>query len=353
MPTIVLSYRRDDSKWIAGRIFDRLEGHYGRGNVFMDIDTIPVGLDFREYLQQSLERCDILLAVVGPRWLGTDEHGRHAVADETDWVRIEIETALAKKIPVIPILIDRLRMPKASDLPETLRDFAFRQAAEVDSGVDFRSHMERLIRSMDQYLQRRSAEPATSLPAKDSSADAKSSDESPSTRSLTTREEGAPIPAPLAPTIVISAPLGLLAWLNSRTGKPGIRLAMLGVGVLCIAGVPILSHAVPEQYAVAAAWSSILICGFGLALVAAAVISHPIEAKNRNTYIAICLGLGLILLVLAWIDSELTAPNLWITDWRIRSVVIFTCVFVGSAVILSTVVFWLATKGASKSIARP
>lgn len=101
MPTIMLSYRRDNSKWIAGRIFDRLEDHYGKGNVFMDIDAIPVGLDFREHLKHSLQRCDILLAIVGPKWLGTDEHGHHAIAEETDWVRIEIETALAKKIPVI------------------------------------------------------------------------------------------------------------------------------------------------------------------------------------------------------------------------------------------------------------
>jgi hypothetical protein len=107
---------------MAGRIFDRLEDHYGKNNVFMDIDTIPIGLDFREHLQQTLQRCDILIAIVGPRWLGTDAHGHHAISEETDWVRIEIETALANGIPVVPVLIDRLQMPRASELPESLRN---------------------------------------------------------------------------------------------------------------------------------------------------------------------------------------------------------------------------------------
>jgi len=152
MATIVISYRRDDSKWIAGRIFDRLEGHYGKGSVFMDIDSIPLGLDFREHLRETLARCDVLLAVVGPNWLGRTAAGER-IADETDWVRIEIEAALAKNIPVIPVLIDNSRMPKPDELPEGLRNFAFRQAAGVDTD-HFRPHMDRLISSIDQHLVR-------------------------------------------------------------------------------------------------------------------------------------------------------------------------------------------------------
>ena len=165
MPTIVISYRREDSGWITGRIFDRLEGHYGKGHVFMDIDAIPVGLDFREHIQETLERCDILLAVIGPRWAGTQDDGQSRLADEADWVRLEIETALSKKIPVIPALIDRSRMPKATDLPESLRPFAFRQAADIDSNRDFHAHMDRLIRSMDQLLARKAEPPAVAAKA--------------------------------------------------------------------------------------------------------------------------------------------------------------------------------------------
>jgi hypothetical protein len=149
---IVISYRREDTQWIAGRIFDRLEGHYGPGNVFMDIDNIPYGTDFREHLRQTLDRCDILIAVVGPNWSGLNDAGESRLHEEADWVRIEIATALEKKVPVIPLLVDGTRMPKPRDLPEDLRGFPFRQAARVDSGIDFRVHMERLTKSMDRLL---------------------------------------------------------------------------------------------------------------------------------------------------------------------------------------------------------
>jgi uncharacterized membrane protein YhaH (DUF805 family) len=154
MPTIILSYRRDDTGWIAGRVFDRLAGHYGSDQVFMDIDSIPFGLDFREHIQESLKRCDILLAIVGPRWAAPNEQGRLRISDETDWVRIEIEAALAKNIPVIPVLIDGIALPSPAELPQGLRDLAFRQAAPVDSGRDFHPHMDRLIKAMDQLLSR-------------------------------------------------------------------------------------------------------------------------------------------------------------------------------------------------------
>ncbi|HAH66121.1 MAG TPA: hypothetical protein DCL72_11760, partial [Rhizobiales bacterium] len=111
-------------------------------------------VDFREHIQESLKRCDILVAIVGPRWAAPDEQGRPRIRDETDWVRIEIEAALAKKIPVIPVLIDGTALPPPFELPEGLRDLAFRQAAPVDSGRDFHPHIDRLIKAMDQLLAR-------------------------------------------------------------------------------------------------------------------------------------------------------------------------------------------------------
>jgi hypothetical protein len=148
MPTILVSYRRDDSKWITGRIVDRLEQHFGKDNVFMDIDSIPVGIDFREHLRNILDQCDVLLAVVGPQWLVVDKAGRPRILDSADWVRIEIETALNKQIPVVPVLIDEAVMPKPDELPGALQDFAFRQAASLNTGRDFHAHMDRLIRAI-------------------------------------------------------------------------------------------------------------------------------------------------------------------------------------------------------------
>ena len=99
-----------------------------------------------------LDRCDILVAIVGPRWATPDESGKLRLTDETDWVRIEIEAALAKRIPVIPVLIDGTTLPAPADLPEGLRNLAFRQAAPVDSARDFHPHMDRLIKAMDRLL---------------------------------------------------------------------------------------------------------------------------------------------------------------------------------------------------------
>jgi hypothetical protein len=150
MPTVIVSYRRSDSRWITGRIADRLERDFGKGDVFVDIDAIPLGMDFRDHLRNVLNQCDVLLAVIGPNWLAPDATGRSRIFDPTDWVRIEIETALAQGTPVIPVLIDRAPMPKVSELPESLHAFAFRQAADVDTGRDFHVHMDRLARAIAQ-----------------------------------------------------------------------------------------------------------------------------------------------------------------------------------------------------------
>lgn len=162
MPNIVISYRREDSKWIADRIFDRLEAHYGKGNVFMDIDSIPFGLDFREHLRETLEHCDVMLALVGPNWVGRDSTGDH-ILKETDWVRIEVEAALNKKIPLIPLLIDGSQMPKPEELPEALKDIVFRQSAAIDRD-NFRAQMERVIASIDQHLSGLRGSRSTSSP---------------------------------------------------------------------------------------------------------------------------------------------------------------------------------------------
>jgi TIR domain-containing protein len=153
MPRIALSYRRDDTSWIVGRIFDRLKAHYeldgrrdGDNAVFIDYDSTPLGLDFRTHIKAVLDDCDVLLVIIGPQWTGGTATHRLST---TDWVRIEIEIALNRKIPTIPVLIDRTPLPQPEELPEEIRDLAFRQAAIVDTQVDFNSNIERLIRQID------------------------------------------------------------------------------------------------------------------------------------------------------------------------------------------------------------
>ena len=156
MPKIFVSYRRDDSEHITGRIYDRLEPRFGRNNVFMDIDAIPFGVDFREHLDRAVGQCEVLLAVIGEQWLNIGhregpKQGRR-LDDPTDFVRIEIQSALARGVPVIPVLVGRAGMPGEQELPEGLKGLAYRNAAEVRSGRDFRDHVDRLIRGIEHLL---------------------------------------------------------------------------------------------------------------------------------------------------------------------------------------------------------
>ncbi|MBX9775812.1 MAG: TIR domain-containing protein [Xanthobacteraceae bacterium] len=149
MSKIIVSYRRSDSAAITGRIFDRLVDRYGEESVFMDIDRIPFGTDFRHHIQDALRDADVLLAVIGPSWLGKTADGKSRIIDEADPVKVEIEAALKQGLSVIPVLVDNATMPGAADLPESIRDFAYINAAPIDTGRDFRQHMDRLTRSID------------------------------------------------------------------------------------------------------------------------------------------------------------------------------------------------------------
>jgi hypothetical protein len=152
MAKIIISYRRSDSAWTARSIFDRLTAYFGSDSVFMDIDNVPFGIDFREHIESELQRADAIIVVVGPGWTGRREGNHSRIHDENDPVRIEVETALRRRIPVIPVLVDDSRMPTPDELPDSLRSFSFRNAAELNSGRDFHSQMDRLIRSMDRLL---------------------------------------------------------------------------------------------------------------------------------------------------------------------------------------------------------
>jgi len=151
MPRITISYRRDDSLDITGRIFERLAGHFGREAVFRDIDSIPPGADFRRHIDRVLDESDIILAIIGPRWIGPDNEQRR-LTSPADPVRLEIETALRKAKPLIPVLVSRAVMPHPDFLPDSLHDLVYRNAVQVDSGLDFDVHVGRLIRAIERLL---------------------------------------------------------------------------------------------------------------------------------------------------------------------------------------------------------
>lgn len=150
MTKIFISYRRDDSSYIAGMINERLEKHFGPNSVFLDIDSIPLGLDFRKHISDSVGQCNVLLALIGDSWINsTNDQGSRRLDDPTDFVRLEVESALKRDIPVIPVLVGKARMPSATELPSSLQELAFRNAAEVRAGLDLQEHLTRLVRGID------------------------------------------------------------------------------------------------------------------------------------------------------------------------------------------------------------
>ena len=150
---IFISYRRSDSADVAGRIYDRLVGKFDRKMIFKDVDSIPLGLDFKEYLDKQVGECKVLLAVIGDRWLdASNASGKRRLEDPTDFVRIEIESALERGIPVVPLLVRGASMPGEENLPPSLRKLVYRNGIPIRPDPDFHRDMDRLIKALEEYV---------------------------------------------------------------------------------------------------------------------------------------------------------------------------------------------------------
>jgi formylglycine-generating enzyme required for sulfatase activity len=151
---IFISYRRADSRKDAGRIYDRLVEAFGKENVFKDVDSIPIGKDFRGILREAVAKCDVELVIIGKQWLDIrDEAGSRRLENPGDFVRIEVESALQRdSCLVVPVLVDNASMPQADELPINLRELAFKHATSVRDDPDFHGDVSKIIRGLqDQY----------------------------------------------------------------------------------------------------------------------------------------------------------------------------------------------------------
>ena len=146
-PKIFISYRRDDAPGSTGRLYDRLADSFPREALFMDVDAMVPGVDFVRELDDAVQGCDVLLAVIGRHWLdAATPSGVRRLDDPEDFVRVEVQTALRQGIRVIPVLVDGAQMPAAEELPEPLRPLARRHAVEI-SHSRFASDADRLVRA--------------------------------------------------------------------------------------------------------------------------------------------------------------------------------------------------------------
>jgi tetratricopeptide (TPR) repeat protein len=165
---VFISYRRQETAPYARLLREELRRHLGAEQVFMDVDSIEVGVDFAEAIQQAVASCEVLLALVGPQWLTvTDANGQRRLEDPDDTVRLEIEAALARNIRVIPVLVDNTSMPQRQQLPESLAPLSRRNALEL-SYNRYGYDLERLLEAVGRVLGQRStpvATPPISIPA--------------------------------------------------------------------------------------------------------------------------------------------------------------------------------------------
>lgn len=150
--SIFISYRRDDSEGEAGRLYDDLVRVYGKNAVFMDVAGIAPGLDFRKAIDDNVASCGVFLAVIGPQWSTiTASDGKRRLDDANDFVRLEVSSALARNIAVIPVLVHEARMPHPDQLPDNVKDLAYRNSVEI-SHARWNSDVQLLIDALKQYV---------------------------------------------------------------------------------------------------------------------------------------------------------------------------------------------------------
>ena len=142
---IFISYRRKNTAYITGRIYDRLIQTYGPDTVFKDVDSIAAGEDFKKALDKSIGQCRVVLAIIDPEWLVR-------LSDPSDFVRVELEAAFEQEKPIIPVLVNGATIPLGDELPDTIEGLTYLNASRLRPDPDFSKDIKMLIKSVDNYL---------------------------------------------------------------------------------------------------------------------------------------------------------------------------------------------------------
>jgi hypothetical protein len=154
---IFISYRRDDTEGEAGRLYDDLARTFGEDSVFMDVAGINPGMDFRKAIDDNVATCGVLLAMIGPNWATiANSAGERRLDDPNDFVRLEVGSALARNIAVIPVLVHDAKMPRPENLPDNLKDLAYRNNVEI-THARWNSDVQLLTKVLGQYVSSSSA----------------------------------------------------------------------------------------------------------------------------------------------------------------------------------------------------
>ncbi len=142
---IFISYRRNDSADVVGRIYDRLASIFNEKNIFMDVNAIPIGGDFHEFIDQSIYNSDVLLVVIGPRWVNSFHHKEVSKKECVDFVFLEIESAIRQNTHIIPVIVGNATMPIENELPNEIKLLSRKNGVHVRPDPDFRNDIDRLV----------------------------------------------------------------------------------------------------------------------------------------------------------------------------------------------------------------
>jgi len=153
MKNIFVSYRRLDTPFATGWLCERLRSHFGRDHVFLDVDEIHPGVNFRKRIREALHTCDVVLVVIGHHWLGDDRSGGARLCDPEDWVRLEVSTAFAENVPVLPVQVQGAPLPTEEQLPEGMSELPDIQSASLQAN-EFDRHVEELVAAIEKLPQR-------------------------------------------------------------------------------------------------------------------------------------------------------------------------------------------------------
>jgi TIR domain len=314
---IFISYRRQDSAYAAGWLFDRLAERFGPEQIFKDVDSIDFGDDFVEEIGAAVGSTDVLLALIGDRWLAVaDEHGARRLDDPEDFVRIEIEAALTRNVRIIPVLVEGATMPAEDQLPPSLAPLARRQALEL-SPSRFASDTGTLLRALDRAMVEARERDAA---ASEEVAPATVERPAKTRPSASLRDRIARRRRPLAVTLsLVGAGLGIISNTVERTeelAREAFAPEMLGIPLLA-ATIAILLQAgrLRERLAYG------LLLGFGLLTVAGAIgiwgFSNEIDGGQEQAPL-VFLGAGALILTAGLIGTAgvIRAPRAWDAPFR-------------------------------------
>jgi hypothetical protein len=148
MGGIFISYRREDTAGYARSLTDALAARFGQEAIFRDVDTLGPGEDFPDAIAAAVAQCDVLVALIGDKWLTAEKAGKRRLDDPRDFVRLEVAAALDRDILVIPVLLEHARMPSAEELPENLVELADRNALRL-TDENWQDGVNRLVRAVE------------------------------------------------------------------------------------------------------------------------------------------------------------------------------------------------------------